>query len=328
MTQTSTRSLTSREVAPGIHRIEWPFAGRLACCYALVGDRVLVVDSGLADTPDEHVLPYLDSIGVEREQVRWLLASHADLDHTGGNGSLLAGARTALLLCHELDRRLVEDADRLFHDRYDEFGDAHGIHEAPETLDWVRDNARHVPVDLTVVGGERLRLADGWEVELLHTPGHSRGHLSVLDPRSGALVIADAALLDGLPGLDGNPLAPPTYRHVDSYLATIGQLRALRPSQLLTAHYPVLDADQALDFLDASRAYVDRVDRVLRGALEAAEDGLTSPELLAETAGDLGWPDAPATQLIFPVAGHLERLEAAGAIDADGGRWRWRGAGG
>lgn len=320
--------MASREVAQGIHRIEWPFAGRLACCYALVGDHVLVIDSGLADTPDEYVLPYLDSLGIERERVRWLVASHADLDHTGGNGTLLAAAPKALLLCHALDRPLIEDADRLFHDRYDEFGEVHGIRESPETLEWVRANARHVSVDLTVVGGERLRLADGWDVELLHTPGHSRGHMSVLDPRSGAVVIADAALLDGLPGLDGSPLAPPTYRYVDSYLATIGQLRALRPTQLLTAHYPLLDAEEGLDFLDGSQAYVGHVDRVLRAALAGAEDGLTSAELVAQTAADLGWPDAPATQLIFPVAGHLERLEATGSIEADGGRWRWRGADG
>lgn len=316
------------EVAPGIHRIEFPFAGRLACCYALVGEHVLVVDTGIAGTPADHILPYLEAAGIDPERIRYILASHADLDHTGGNGPLLEAAPNALLLCHELDRPMIEDADRLFHDRYDEFRDAHGIAESEATLAWVRENARHVPVDVALAGGERLRLGPGRDVELLHTPGHSRGHLSVLDREAGAAVIADAALCDGIPLLDGAPGVPPTYRYVDTYLATIALLEGCGADLLLTAHYPVMRGAEARSFLAASRAYVARVEGVVRELLEEA-GALSTEQLIAAAGPRLGdWPEASYAQLVFPLAGHLERLAAFGLVahesDEDGPRWRLR----
>jgi glyoxylase-like metal-dependent hydrolase (beta-lactamase superfamily II) len=318
------------EVAPDIHRIEFPFADRMACCYALVGERVLIVDSGLDATPGEHVLPYLDSLGVDRERIDYLLSTHADLDHTGGNASLLEAAPRTRLLAHELDRAMIEDVDRLFEDRYDGFRDDHGIAESEEVRAWVRDNARHAPVDVVLNGGERLRLAPDWNVDIVHTPGHSRGHVSVLDPRSGAAVIADAALADGIPNLAGDAAMPPTYRYVDPYLGSVALLEQRRPTQLLTAHYPAMDADQALDFLAASRAYVRRVEDTLRELLTETADGATTKELIARAGPRLGaWPEASHGQLVFPLAGHLERLATHGLAVRerhDGTpRWRWVG---
>jgi glyoxylase-like metal-dependent hydrolase (beta-lactamase superfamily II) len=323
-------STSSREVAPGLHRIEFPFAGRLACCYALVDERVLVIDTGIAGTPAEHVLPYLETAGVDPARITYVLATHADLDHTGGNGALLEAAPDALLLCHELDRAMIEDADRLFHDRYDEFGREHGIVESEATLAWVRDNASHVPVDIVLAGGEALRLGPDRVVDLPHTPGHSRGHVSAIDRRNRAAVIADAALSDGLPLLDGAPGVPPTYRFVDTYLATISLLEHLDAELLLTAHYPVMRGDEGREFLAGSRAYVARVDAVVRELLQAGEAQSTS-ELIAAAGPRLGeWPEASYGQLVFPIAGHLERLRAFGLVSLEGAgsnpRWRWRGA--
>jgi glyoxylase-like metal-dependent hydrolase (beta-lactamase superfamily II) len=322
--------MSSGEVAPGIHRIEFPFAGRLASCYVLAGDHVLVVDTGIAGTPAEHILPYLARAGIDPERIRYLLASHADLDHTGGNGALLEAAPNALLVCHELDRPMIEDADRLFHDRYDEFQEAHGISESQDTLSWVRENARHVPVDIALAGGERLRLGPDHVVDVLHTPGHSRGHVSVIDRRNGAAVIADAALSDGIPLLDGSPGVPPTYRFVDTYLATIALLEHAGAELLLTAHYPVMRGDEARGFLAGSRAYVERVEGVLRDLLQEG-GALSTGELIAAAGPRLGeWPEASYGQLVFPLAGHLERLASFGLVahehQGDGPRWRWLGA--
>jgi glyoxylase-like metal-dependent hydrolase (beta-lactamase superfamily II) len=315
------------EVAAGIHRIEWPFAGRRACSYVLVGDDVLVIDTGVDGTPREYIAPYLADIGVHAERVRWVLITHADLDHHGGNGAMRDLAPGAVFMCHELDRMMVEDSERLFTDRYDAFREPHGIEEPAATRDWCLAEGRGTPIDLTLAGGERLRLADDWTVEILHTPGHSRGHLTVVDPRSGAAIIADAALGDGLPGLDAANVAPPTYRFVDTYLSTIGRLEQLRAPLLLTTHYPVMGAEAGADFLALSRAYVDRLDDAVRGALQSAPDGLTTAEVIDAVGRGAGpWPEEARGALVFPVAGHLERLEAHGLATVqhhDGGaRWR------
>lgn len=316
------------EVARGVHRVEFPFADRLASSWVLVGeDAVAVVDTGVRSTPGEHIAPYLASIGVAPERVAWVLASHADLDHHGGHGAMRALAPGARFACHEADRAMVENPRRLFSDRYDGFRDDHGIAEPEATLDWCLAEAEGTTTDVTLVGGEWIDLGGGWRVEVLHVPGHSRGHLALRDPRSDALIVQDAVLGDGLPGVDGSLVAPPTYRYVDEYLATIELLERLRPQQLLTAHFPLLDAEAGARFVALSRDYAERLERAVHERLEASPDGLTTAELVAALGPDAGpWPEAARAGLVFPIAGHVERLAAQGLLEArqDGGAPRWR----
>lgn len=318
------------EVAPGIHRVVFPFAGRTASVYLLVGDRAtLVVDTGVDGTPRAHIEPALAELGVPPEQVRWVLATHADLDHHGGHGAMRELTPGACFACHEADRAMIEDPARLFSDRYDGFRDTHGIAEPEATRDWCLAEGRGTHTDLTLSGGERIWLGGDWHVEILATPGHSRGHLAVRDPRSGAAIIADAALGDGLPGPDGSNVAVPTYRYVDAYLSTIAGLEQLRAPLLLTAHYPVFDTESGADFLALSRSYAARLEQAVREAVASEPTGLTTAEVIAAVGPAAGpWDEAARAALVFPVAGHLERLAAYGEVEvqhADGPpRWRTR----
>jgi len=120
---------------------------------------------------------------------------------------------------------------------------------------------------------------------------------------------------DAVPHADGRPAFPPTYRYVDSYLASIGRCESLRPELLLTAHYPTMDADAAGDFLARSRAFVEKTDAVVLGELDTAgAGGLSLRELLTKANPRLGsWPaEGTEVALAFPVVGHLERLLANG----------------
>ena len=94
---------------------------------------------------------------------------------------------------------------------------------------------------------------------------------------------------------------------------------------LLTAHYPVYEGRAATEFLDASLAYTERIDRAIAEHLTAE---MTSLELIRACAADLGpWPEQAAEYLIFPMTGNLDRLAGGGRVAAgfrDGTRtWRW-----
>src|ERR1700682_4835888 len=167
--------------------------------------------------------------------------------------------------------------------------------------------------DFASPGGSMSR-PRGW-----HGPPY--GPLAIFDPRSRALVVADAVLGDMVPHADGRPAFPPTYRYVESYLATISRCEALRPGVLLTAHYPPMPSDAARDFLARSRMFVEEVDEVVLDELDrAGAPGLTLHELLARANPRLGsWPsEGTEVALAFPVVGHLERLLGLGRIKA----WR------
>lgn len=303
------------EIAPGIHRLDAPLGARVCATYLLVGSAtVVLVDTGVAGTIAGGVLPYLGSIGVEMDRLRLILITHADVDHNGDTTAAKDAFPRALLACHRDDAAEIDDLETMITRRYGEFVADHGIADPPATQAWVREVGKPAPVDLLLTGGERLRLEPGWEVELLHTPGHSRGHLTVWDPRSRAAIIADAALWRTLVSPAGAPVFPPTYRYIDAYRGSIARLQALRPEWLLTSHFPTMQGDAAMAFLAESLAYTEQVESVLLARL--AGGPLTTVELIQAAGSDLGpWPiDETLPALAFPVVGHLERLAAVGAI--------------
>jgi glyoxylase-like metal-dependent hydrolase (beta-lactamase superfamily II) len=85
--------------------------------------------------------PYLAGAGAEPARIRYVINSHCDWDHHGGNGAVRDLAPAAVLCCHKLDRQLVEDTDLLFARRYDELA-ADGITEPPATRAFVAANTR------------------------------------------------------------------------------------------------------------------------------------------------------------------------------------------
>jgi glyoxylase-like metal-dependent hydrolase (beta-lactamase superfamily II) len=301
------------QVAPGIHRIQTPFADRFVCLYLLVGtEAALLLDTGLDNTPGEYLAPYLDKIGLAPSRVRYIVSSHADFDHTAGNASAKELFPNALLACHELDRRMVEDIDIMIDERYDEFAAEHAISDGDEAKDFIRSCARHVPVDIALRGGETFHLGADWHVQIWHTAGHTHGHLTLCDPRENHLIIADATLYNAVLKADGQPAFPPTYRYVDAYSASLQRIEAARPNLLLTSHYPLYQGTAAAEFLAASRAFVERTDAELCKALVQQQ---TLRELCDSLGPQLGsWPSAANAYLSFPLMGHLERMIQHGQV--------------
>ncbi len=316
------------DVGPGLHRIEAPLGERFVALHVIVGERgAMLVDTGIASSVGSHLMPGLEEVGVAVESIRYVVSTHSDFDHVGGNAALKRVAPAAVLMCHELDRALVEDRERLIDRRYGEFRYSDGFDETDDSKAWIRDVTEVVPMDRTVSDGERFDLG-GRVVEILHTPGHSPGHVAVRDLETGAVYVGDAALGEAVLTAAGAPAFPPTYRDVGPYLDTISRLAEQGSPLLLTAHYPVFRGGQVHDFLARSRAYVGRVEEQVVGALRRAGAPLTTLDLVRTVAPELGsWPAGAIDFLIFPVAGHLERLHDQRRIElcTSGGRrtWAW-----
>jgi glyoxylase-like metal-dependent hydrolase (beta-lactamase superfamily II) len=258
------------EIADGIYRIESDLGPRFMCQYVVAGaDRSVLVDTGLADTPSAVIDPYLREAGLEPD---FVLISHADNDHVGGNRAFRDAHPDTVFMCHELDRRWVESNEALVRENYG-WHAAYGFPpmDADELLASMSGDA---PIDVGLIGGETIRLDAGRLVEVLHLPGHTPGHLGLWDERNQAAIIIDAVLADGIYDRAGNKLIPPRYYDLAALRQTIEQLEALRPELLLTAHYPVLERDEALEWLATGRAFVDDVERVVRDTPADQKDDL------------------------------------------------------
>jgi glyoxylase-like metal-dependent hydrolase (beta-lactamase superfamily II) len=260
------------EVAPGIHRIEGDLGERYVCQYLLVGEeRTLLVDTGLRDMPEQVIAPYVAALGRSLADVDDVLISHADVDHCGGNRAMRAAAPGARLLCGEADRAWVESNAAMLAGNYCWY-EPYGFGPTAEDVAFLeRELGGDAPVDLGLRGGETLRLGPDWRIEVLALPGHTPGHVGLWDPRSGAAIIIDAALRDGIYDRAGQRLIAPRYYDAPAYEATIRRLRALDAELLLTAHYDVMDREAARDFLDRSLGYVQQVREAVRAAAGTAD---------------------------------------------------------
>jgi glyoxylase-like metal-dependent hydrolase (beta-lactamase superfamily II) len=295
------------EVAPGIHRIEGDLGERYVCQYLLVGEeRTLLVDTGLRDMPAQVIAPYLATLGRSLGDVDDVLISHADVDHCGGDRALRAAAPGARLLCGELDRAWIESNAAMMAGNY-RWYEPYGFGPSADDVAFLeRELGGDAPIDVGLRGGETLRLGPDWRVEVMALPGHTPGHLGLWDPRSGAAIVIDAVLADGVYDRAGNRLIPPRYYSAAGYEATIRRLRALDPALLLTAHYDVMERDAARALLDRSLAFVDAVGDTVDATVA---DGTTALWPLTQAVDAAVGPFSTFThELAASVRSHLARV--------------------
>ncbi len=261
-------------------------------CIVIGGPEVLVVDPGSPYDEEQELLDQaLDALVAGGQgtagydgprRVAGVLVTHHHADHWGG------AARVAR--------------------RFDVPVYAHG---------W---SAPRVGADTQLNGGETIALADEpaapgrparpWRIEVLHTPGHTPGHLALYDRVSGTIVAGD--LVSGL----STVVVDPPEGDMAAYVASIARLAELPATLLLPGHGPPIGGPaHRLAFYLEHRAW--REARILA----ALADG---PRALGDIV-PVAYADTPPAS--HPIAArsalaHLLKLKAEGRVEEDpGGAW-------
>ena len=141
---------------------------------------LVLLDAGFPHTVEQLEAGLADS-AYGLADVELIVLTHHDGDHASGLSALLE--RTdALVAAHREEAPYVD-------------GRSFPI-KTPDD----QDRYEPAPIDVELVGGESIRTAAG-PMELLHTPGHSPGHLAAYLPEAKVLITADAMTAeDGLAG--------------------------------------------------------------------------------------------------------------------------------
>jgi len=312
------------ELYQGVYQIQSLFGGRNLFQYFFNGDQRILLDTGIAETPEKAIFPYLDRLKIKPGQLTLAITTHADMDHQGGNDAIKRLSPGTWLACGEADRTLVEDPATLYERRYNFLKAENDV-----ALDPVPppDAGKPRKMDLTFSGGETIRLKDEWRLDVLHVPGHSRGHLAFYDAKHRAAFVGDAIHGRGCPKATGELAIPVTYYNVDIYLSTLRYFESLPIDVLYSGHWPVMRGEEIRDFIADSRHTVELLDRVILSSLERQRPGLTLKELIDAVANAVGeWPRESWTLAMFPVKGHLDRLESQGKVQRVAGahpaRWQ------
>lgn len=177
--------MSIKEIQSGLHQIR------------LLGVNAFLIDSGprglvLVDTGASHdavgIRKAVHSLGRDIRDVRHILVTHCHPDHSGGLAKLkmLTSAR---IYMHRRDAMLVETGRAM-----------RRLVPSPGILNAILyrlmiapkpTTVQPVKADVLVEDGDVIPVAGG--ISVIHTPGHTEGHLVFLAKDRGAAFLGDAA---------------------------------------------------------------------------------------------------------------------------------------
>ncbi len=202
--------------SPGIHAlpITVEYGGRsITITPAIVEtDRGLVLLDVGPEGAVDSLATHLTSLGYELTDIWLVVLTHHDGDHAGG----LAG--------------LLERVDAVVATHRDEAPYVSGEREPIKG-----DGDRYPPVDVDLELVDEVRIPTlGGPMEVVATPGHAPGHMSLYFPESKLLIAGDALVADGDEPLDGPK--PHFTPDMDRATESVGALAALEIDHTLCYH--------------------------------------------------------------------------------------------
>lgn len=318
---------TLEEVAAGVWRVPLPLPGdalRAVNTYLVRGpEGFVLVDCGWNQEQSWRGLEAaLSRLGAGPTGVRWVFATHVHDDHYGLSGRMRREAGSWVSLgdrerqtleafradpgqARQRSRALLEElsaGDVVL--RLERAGAAGPERSAPG------------PPDLYLTGGETLVLGER-RLEVVATPGHTRGHLCLLDRAGGLFFAGDHVLPQITPSL-GVEL-PGDTSPLRDFLRSLQLVRDLPASLVLPAHGPVFRGlDRRVDELaEHHRLRLDECWEAVAGGARTAR----------AVAGELPWTRHrrrfedldPFNQMlaVFEADAHLRVLVEQGRLASD-----------
>ncbi len=295
------------EVTPHVHSLHVPlpwFPQPYPPNVHLVvdGKEGALIDAGFAD--EESISKRLEMLrefsGVK---VRYIVITHHHFDHASG-AHRLREATGARIVMHKDEAPLLERAAN------EELpSDIDVPEEAKEYRErvrqWRRDSAEGTP-DEVVSDGDTVRVG-GLTLRMVHTPGHTAGHLTPFLEEEKVLFAGDNVL-----GMGTTVVPPPPHGDMGQYVESLRKMQSLGPEMLCCGHGPsVKAADRKLqELIDHRHEREEQILSLAREGRDTVKRMVKSiyPELDKRL---LGMAQAQ-------VISHLAKLESEGRVRTSG----------
>ena len=253
----------------GIYRITVPFdTTGTVFLSPLRGDRIALVDTGVADSPKTVLQQALSEIDLSLADDSAVLKTHAHLDQIGGNLQAKR-ASNARIHVHSADLPMAQsvEAEVEFHTR-----PLRILEFPPEAIQeraaHVRKNAgESAGVDVVLSDGDGIDLGAGVRLRVIHCPGHTPGHVAYWWEEEGVLLTGDA-----VQGFGSRPGGYPLYHDAPDYRRSLERLLRLDCRMLCLGHAfhggtlintPVRKGPETGAFIQASITAADTIQRAI-----------------------------------------------------------------
>ncbi|AIE83685.1 MBL fold metallo-hydrolase [Fimbriimonas ginsengisoli] len=170
-----------------------------------------LVDASMPGHVDE-VAAALAADGFSMDDLRQIVVTHQDVDHIGSLAAIKIRS-CATVIAHSIEAPYIEGKERLV-----KYPSQERLDQNPGMKE-IFDQIGFAPVDRLVEDGDLLEIGGGTRV--IHTPGHTPGHISLFLERSKTLISGDA-----LTSADGQ-LAGPSVGATPDYSTAVESVKKL-----------------------------------------------------------------------------------------------------
>ncbi len=270
------------QITEHVHALKIPFQltdtfgqkiSRFVYIYLIYGKKICLIDSGVASS-SQIILDYLNKTGKSPKDIFLLILTHAHPDHVGA-AKALKSISGCVVAAHAAEKTWIEDVDLQAKER-----------PFPGFKAMVEGS---VSVDILLQDGNSLDLGDGLSLQVLHTPGHSPGSISLWLPQEGALFSADA-----IPTARSMPI----YEDIWASVRSIQRLKSVQSIKFLLSAWD--DPRMGTEAYRSMDSGLDYLQRIHNAVIKIADPDvrLDSMELCKRVLEELGLTKAMANPLV------------------------------
>jgi len=271
------------QITPSIHAIRHSFRipvgpgvtlDRFVYSYLIYGDTITLIDTGVAGC-EKDIFEYIRSTNRDPSEIALIILTHSHPDHIGAARAIqkVSGCSIA---AHPAERAWIEDVELQNRER-----------PVPGFAILVGGS---VQLDHELVDGESIEPDDARTGEMLvfHTPGHSKGSISLLLHSDGTLFCGDAVPVAG---------DLPVYEDAVASVQSVKRLRGLNGIRVLLSSWDEpRTGDDVYRQMDKALDYLQKIHEAI---LTSAGDGVYDLGIITQkSAAVLGLPPQAVTPLL------------------------------
>ena len=212
------------------------FLERFANAYLIYGKKIYLIDSGVAGS-GKQIFSYIEETGRSPEEIAGIMLTHSHPDHIGGAFEICQSTGCAVYI-HPEEKNWAEDVD-------------------------LQNRERPVPGFNLLVGGsvkiartfadsDLISLDGGPALKVIHTPGHSKGSVSLALEDEGVLFTGDAVPI---------PKELPIFENWEGSYRSQEKLKKLTFAETLLSSWgePYRGRKSVENALDSGLVYLDKI---------------------------------------------------------------------